>query len=167
MIDETIIGYMEDEEYNDQDICMMIIWWFRNYHNYLLRGVKFMLSSLLVCRYVSLSLSPCLLPLSGSPFLPSLPFLSLSHPTHKITGGTRRGISGGIICSKFIYCAILFTGVWIAYCLPDDRHASYLSTLCPPPVSGTGKCLFLFRPQTVMKHARLMIVLPSQFSRWI
>ena len=24
MIDETIIGYMEDEEHNDQDTCMMI-----------------------------------------------------------------------------------------------------------------------------------------------
>ena len=74
--DETIIGYMEDEEHNDQDTCAMIIWWFRNYHNYLLGGVKFMFSSLLVCRSVSLSLS---FPLSGSLplFLP--PFaLSLS-----------------------------------------------------------------------------------------
>ena len=66
MIDETAIGYMEDEEHNDQDTCMMMIWWFRNYHNYLLGGVKFMFSSLLVCRSVSLPLSSPSLCLSPS-----------------------------------------------------------------------------------------------------
>ena len=83
MINETIIGYMEDEEHNDQDTCVMIIWWFRNYHNYLFGGVKLLSSCLLVCRAVSLSLSSPALWLS-----PSVPFsvhLSLSvtpHPTN-------------------------------------------------------------------------------------
>ena len=81
-----------------------------------------------------------------------------------------RGISGDITCSESISCAIVFTGILIAYCLLDNRHATYLSTLCPPPVSGTGKCLFLFRPQTVMKQTTLLIVFCSQFDsldlRW-
>ena len=83
MINETIIGYMEDEEHNDQDTCVMIIWWFRNYHNYLFRGVKLMFSSLLVCRAVSLSLSSASLWLSPSvPFSlrPTFPSLSLHIP---------------------------------------------------------------------------------------
>ena len=69
MIDETIIGYMEDEEHNDQETCMMIIWWIRNYHNYLLGGRGFMFLSLLVCWSVFLSLSSPSLWLS-----PSMPF---------------------------------------------------------------------------------------------
>ena len=40
----------------------------------------------------------------------------------KITGDTRRGISGEITCSKLISCAILFTGVWIAYRLIIVMH---------------------------------------------
>ena len=47
----------------------------------------------------------------------------------KITGDTRRGISGDITCSKLISCAIVFTGVWIAYCLLGTRHATHLSTV--------------------------------------
>ena len=80
MIDETIIGYMEDEEHNDQDTCMMIIWWFRNYHNYLIGGMKFMFSSLLVCRSVFLSLSSPSLWLS--PSVPSSLRPPLPTPTH-------------------------------------------------------------------------------------
>ena len=78
MIDETIIGYMEEEEHSDQDTCIMIIWWFRNYHNYLLGGVKFMFSSLLVCRSVSQSLSSPSLWLS--PSVPSSLRLPNPHP---------------------------------------------------------------------------------------
>ena len=75
MLDETIIGYMEDEGHSDQDTCMIMIWWFRNYHNYLLGGVTFMFPSLLVYRSVSLSLSSPSLWLS-----PAVPF-SLRPPS--------------------------------------------------------------------------------------
>ena len=76
MIDETIIGYMEDGEHNDQDTCMIIIWWFGNYRNYLLGGVKCLFHP---CWPVSLSLpspslwlSPCV-PSSLRPHPPPPP----------------------------------------------------------------------------------------------
>ena len=62
----------------------------------------------------------------------------------KITDDTIRDISGDVTCSKSISCAIIFTEIWIVYCLLDNRHATYLSTLCPPPVRERENARFYF-----------------------
>ena len=112
MIDETVIGYMEDEEHNDQDTCMMMIWWFRNYHNYLLGGVKFMFSSLLVCRSVSLPLSSpslCLSPSVPSSLRPPPPFW---RPSQVYNGNPYTDLQ--LIGCKIVIQSILYTAQYSA-----------------------------------------------------
>ena len=85
----------------------MMIWWFCNHHNYLLGGVKFMFSSLLVC----LSPCPCLLPLSGSLPLSLSPFAPPCHPPQPITPTPAPTLFSLLLFSSLLSSSFLFSSL--------------------------------------------------------